>query len=89
MLEICFWCIGLLSIPALNMVEHVIMLAKLLLCVIVVITYLLLVYVVDTIVVADIVVVGYDIKWDPTFENFLADLSRRNLDDSSSLDYKC
>ena len=47
------------------------------------------VIVVDIVVVVDIIVVGSDIEWDPTFEHSLADLSRRNLDDSSILDYKC
>jgi hypothetical protein len=41
------------------------------------------------VLVADITVVGCDIKWDPAFEHSLADLSRKILDDSSSLDYKC
>lgn len=43
----------------------------------------------DTFVVVDIVVVGSDIEWDPAFEHSLVDLSRRNLDGSSILDYKC
>lgn len=41
------------------------------------------------VVVVGIVMVGFDIEWNPAFEHSLVDLSRRNLDDSSSLDYKC
>jgi hypothetical protein len=40
-------------------------------------------------VVVGTAMVGSDIEWDPTLEHSLADLSRKNLDDSSTLDYKC
>lgn len=41
------------------------------------------------VVMMDIVVVGSDIEWDPALDYSLVDLSRKNLDDSSTMDYKC
>lgn len=45
--------------------------------------------VVGTVIVVGTTVVGSDIEWDPTLEHSLADLFRKNLDDSSTLGYKC